>query len=126
MLLRTPSMLSKSFMTAVRAFRPFQAVIWWAGAPLKVYFTPSILRQQVPKPGAGLDVFVLAWLRTMTSMPSNTWFRCIVVLAEGSSSSSAGVPKTVTVPASPALSRNSPMATAAARPIGPCEQCWSP
>ena len=28
-----------------------------AGAPVNVYFTPSIFRQQVPKPGAGRDVF---------------------------------------------------------------------
>ena len=62
----------------------------------------------------------------MTSIPSNTWFRCIVVLADGSSSSSAGVPNTVTVPGRLSFARNSAMATAAAMPIGPCEQCWSP
>jgi hypothetical protein len=49
--------------------RPFHAVIWCAGAPVKVYFTPSMFKQQVPKPGAGRDVAVLAWLRTITSMP---------------------------------------------------------
>ena len=60
MLLRTLSMLSNSFITAVSALRPFHAVIWCAGAPLKVYFTPSMFRQQVPKPGAGREVAVLA------------------------------------------------------------------
>ena len=63
------SMFAKRCITAVRALRPFQAVIWCAGAPEKVYFTPSMFRQHVPKPGAGRDVDVLAWLRTMTSMP---------------------------------------------------------
>jgi hypothetical protein len=51
-----------------------------------------MLRQQVPKPGAGRAVTLDAWLRMMTSAPSNACARCISVLATGGIISSPGVP----------------------------------
>jgi hypothetical protein len=96
--MRMASMLLKSWMTPSRALRPAQGVIWWAGAPLKMYLTPSIFRQQVPKPGAGRVVALWEWLRTRISMPSKTWALNICILATGGIISSPGVPNTVTLP----------------------------
>ena len=81
------------------ALRPFHAVSWCAGAPVNVYFTPSMFMQQVPKPGGRRDSSTLvAWLRTSTSMPSNTLDSNIIVFAFGGIISSPGAPYTVTLP----------------------------
>ena len=92
MLGRTASMLPNSRFMAVSALRPFHGVIWWVGAPEKVYLVPTMFRQQVPKPGAGRDVADEAWLRMMTSAPSNAFALCISVFAAGGIISSPGVP----------------------------------
>ncbi len=59
-------------------------------------------------------------------MPSKTCDSCITVFALGGIISSPGVPNTVTVPGVCVFVRYSAIATAAARPIGPCVLCWSP
>ncbi len=85
-------MFSKKWMTASNALRPFHGVIWCVGAPLNVYFAPTMFRQQVPNPGAGRDVTLDAWLRMITSAPSKTCASCIIVFALGGIISSPGVP----------------------------------
>src|SRR4051812_13989096 len=98
MLARAASMFVKSMFIAVSALRPFHGVIWCVGAPENVYFVPTMLRQQVPKPGAGRAVTDEAWLRTITSAPSNAFALCISVFAAGGIISSPGVPYTTTLP----------------------------
>ena len=85
-------MLLNSWITACSALRPFHGVIWCVGAPPNVYFAPTMFRQQVPKPGAGRDVWLDAWLRTMMSAPSKACASCITVFALGGIISSPGVP----------------------------------
>ena len=72
--------------------RPFHGVIWCVGAPLNVYFAPTMFKQHEPKPGAGLEVWLDEWLRTMISAPSKTCASCICVLEFGGIISSPGVP----------------------------------
>ena len=50
----------------------------------------------------------------------------MTVFAFGGIISSPGVPKAMTVPGVLVLVRYSAIATAAAMPIGPCVECWSP
>ena len=92
-------MLLNRWITPSSALRPAQGVIWCAGAPENVYFTPSIFRQQVPKPAAARVVALVEWLRTITSIPSNAWALYMSALAAGGIISSPGVPNTVTLPA---------------------------
>src|SRR4029077_10429680 len=99
------------------------AVSWCAGAPLKVYFTPSMFMQHVPNPGAGRVVALVAWLLTMTSAPWNAPALCMSVLAFGGIISSPGQPYTTTLPGVFVLAKYSAMAIAAAIPIGPCVLC---
>src|ERR671922_1165400 len=98
MLDRTLSTLVKKWIIAVSALRPFHDVIWCAGAPLNVYFAPTMFRQHVPNPGAGLVVALDEWLRTRMSMPSKACAACISVFAFGGIISSPGAPNTVTLP----------------------------
>jgi len=64
----------------------------FTGAPLKMYFTPSMFMQQVPKPGAGRLVALVEWLRTITSAPLKTPASYICVFALGGIISSPGQP----------------------------------
>jgi hypothetical protein len=56
-------------------------------------------------------------------MPLNTLPSYITVFAFGGIISSPGAPNTTTVPAVFVRVRNSAIAMAAARPIGPCVEC---
>ena len=87
---------------------------------------PSMFIQQVPNPAAGRLVVLVEWLLTRTSTPLNTPDSYITVFAFGGIISSPGVPNTTTLPGVCVRARYSPIAIAAAMPIGPCVLCWSP
>src|SRR5260221_3811868 len=82
--------------------------------------------QHEPNPAGRCPVAGDECDRTITSAPSNTCARCMLVLVGGLAISSAGEPYTVTVPGVLGLVRNSESATATALPTGTSALCWSP